>query len=76
MGTLVGTVGRLAYWRFGMLLLLAVDETVRGHVMKCAFCGRRRGACGSYPPPPPPVTLVAYSPRAGLIRNVGYGGEL
>jgi len=33
-GTLVGMVGRLTYWRFGKLLLLIVDETVRGHVIE------------------------------------------
>lgn len=44
MGTLVGMVGRLTYWRFGKLLRLGVDETVRGHVIELAFRRIRRDA--------------------------------
>ena len=39
MGTAVGMVRGLAYWRFGVLVLFVVDETVTGHVIECAFCG-------------------------------------
>jgi len=43
-GTPVGMVGRLTYWRFGNLLLLGVDKTVRGHVIELAYCWIRRDA--------------------------------
>jgi len=38
-GTLVGMVGRLTYWRFGKLLLLIVDETVRDTLLNGLFAG-------------------------------------
>lgn len=44
MGTLVGMVGRLTYWRFGKLLLLGVDETVRGQVIGLTLRSIRRDA--------------------------------